>query len=241
MTAHRRIRLARRHGAWLSGLALCLALVRPVWAEPALRVALEDGFRPLAMAADSAYEHALLRQWSKSLDRPILMVSGTDSPDLILGPTEAGIAYYQSEPAAFTARQGGVADLNGLTGGVFCIVSGSPHVDRLSERFSATPERFPRAAEALAAFRSGRCPVLIEDRVLLEPLAERPEWQAFAELLPSLPELAVTLRVSADDSELMSALQPLIERENLTRELMDVWVERIAEQACALDDQLDCR
>ncbi|MFC3609600.1 hypothetical protein [Stutzerimonas tarimensis] len=224
-------------------LALCALLAMPVWAQP-LRVELAGDYRPLLAAEPrtgaGSFERELIDRWAESMGRTVQVAETGGQADLRMGLGEAGIAYYQSEPAALTLREGGLADLNGLEGKSFCVVAGSPHIEHFSERFAASAKRYSSAAQALAGLAAGNCAVLIEDRVLLEEIAAQPEWDGFARVLTSLPELAVTLRVSADDAELLSELQPVVERENLTRELTSAWAQKVRLAACALDARLDC-
>lgn len=219
---------------WIAGTAPLVAAQEP------LRVSLVGTMRPLSVPGAQRYEHELVRHWAQQLGRPVQLVERRDQADVWMGPLDQGLAYYKSEPAALTWRQGGVADLRKLAGQTFCIVEGSPYGAVFAERFQASAKTYPSSAHALAGLRRKQCIAVIEDRLLLEHLLNLPEWQGCARTLPPLPELAITFRVLAEDVALQSALQPLVDRSRLSQAIGRKWLNEVAFEARMLAEGSDC-
>lgn len=222
---------------------LLLGLPALAPAEP-LRVALLGDYRPLSSGAAgpraASFEAALLEAWRPALSPGVVPVDDAASADVRMGPQPDGLAYYQSEPAALTRTEQGLDDWQSLQGRTFCVVEHSPFAAHVAQRFQAEARTYPNAAQALVGIKRGECEAVVEDRALLETVAEQPEWRRYARLLPSMPELAVTFRVQAREAERQSALQPLVDRSVLTRDIQDNWINEVIFQAYVLADTLDC-
>ncbi|MFI8743379.1 transporter substrate-binding domain-containing protein [Stutzerimonas zhaodongensis] len=229
-------------------LRLMLMLVVPVGTQAGvIEAAPVDAYRPLKAAeAESVregFEAAWLERLGEALGREVALVDASVGGDLLFGKLGSGAAYYFSEIAALAANEKGPADWSDLAGELFCVTEESPHTDLVVSRFGGVARTYPSAAQALIGLKLGECQAVVEDRVLLQQIAELPEWRRFNRLLPQPENKPLTLRIEAADT----ALQQRIERFTASKqgsgalaEVTQHWIDEVAFQAYVLADTLDC-
>ncbi|MCF7203403.1 amino acid ABC transporter substrate-binding protein [Pseudomonas oligotrophica] len=205
----------------------CWCLLAGLWLGGATVVAASP--RALSSNADESLETRLLAALPAEL--------AVERARLRLGVAD-GAVYYRSAVAAL-APAGSEFGWDALAGQVFCIAEGHDADELVARRYDATPRRYPSSAHALIGLKLGECKVVVEDVVLLQPLAELPEWQRYNRLLPSLADADRSLGLAADRSDVQERLQRWIRGGELP-ELVRQAVDEVAFQAYVLADTLDC-
>lgn len=227
-------------------LAVLLAMPLGSLAAPLSAVPVGE-YRPLKASetelVTEGFEASLLYRLGDALGREFaLEEAGSVAPDLRLGAVSSGAVYYSSEAAALTSAQAGPESWSDLAGQAVCLEAGSPH-DASMSRFGGLVRRYPSAAQALIGLKLGECEAVVADRVLLEQIAELPEWQRYSRLLPALENSAVTLRLDGIDPALHKQIESVLAGEEGRARLAEVvqhWIDEVAFQAYVLADTLDC-
>lgn len=230
----------------VSGAMFGLLLSGTAAAAPVGAVLVGD-YRPLkaieAEQADAGFESAWLVELGKLLG---IEFEHDDSPShakLHLGAQLSGSAYYSAVPAGLTAAGSGTVGWSSLAGQPFCIVAGSPHGEVVAARFGGKPRVYPSAAQALIGLKLNECRVVVDDAVLLEQIADLPEWRRYNRLLKPLADATTTLRVAANDGALQKKVDLAVSSKPGQEALSAVtqrWIDEVAFQAYVLADTLDC-
>lgn len=227
-------------------LTLLLMPVIPAVAAPLVGTLVGD-YQPLkAMEAEpvsAGFEAALLTLLGKTIDRDISLGRDGEQPDLRIGAVDQGPVYYASALTALTASESGPQSWSELAGQTVCISQGSPHLQSIGTRFGGTARPYPSAAQALIGLKLGECQAVAGDQVLLEQIAQLPEWRRYNHLLPVQESALVKLRVVADAPELQQQIEQALGDERgqlILAEAMQFWIDEVAFQAYVLADTLDC-
>ena len=229
-------------------LRFMLMLMVPIGTQAATIQAVPvDAYRPLKAAeAESlgeGFEAAWLTRLGDYLGRDIALVDTPAKGQLRFGELGSGAAYYSSEIGALAASKAGPADWADLAGEPFCVTSGSPHAEVVRARFGGVARIYPSAAQALIGLKLGECQAVVDDRLLLQQIAELPEWRRYDRLLPALEYPHLTLRVAAADTALQQRIEQIIssaEGQDALAEVTQHWIDEVAFQAYVLADTLDC-
>lgn len=225
---------------------LGVLLAGPAFAAP-LQAVLVGDYRPLKTAEAEPTEQGFEATWLAGLSALVFadlrLENARSAAALRMGQLASGTAYYLAEPAALTAAKSGLADWAALAGEPFCVVAGSPHSALIASRFGGVPRVYPSAAQALIGLKLAECRAVVDDRVLLEQIAELPEWHRYNRLLPRVKGATRSLRIAAADKGLQQRIERVVASES-GRERFAVitqhWIDEVAFQAYVLADTLDC-
>lgn len=210
-------------------------------ADP-LRAVLPE-HRVLSSSEADSFESALLQALVEGLGEKVVIVGQGETSDLQLGGSRSGVAYFQSEPSALTASEGGVTDWPQLRSQTFCVTEANPYAALVEERFGGEPREYPSTAHALIGLKLGECVAVVEDQRLLAEMASLPEWRRYNAVLPALPGAEQVLRLSAESPKLQQRVATLMQgwtEEGRLEELIRFWIDEVAFQAYVLADTLDC-
>jgi polar amino acid transport system substrate-binding protein len=225
---------------------MLLMPVMPAVAAP-LNGVLAGDYQPLrateAEPVSAGFEAALLTRLGKAIDHDISLTRDGAQPDLRIGAVDQGPVYYSSQLTALTASDAGPQSWAELAGQTVCISEGSPHLQSISSRYGGIARPYPSAAQALIGLKLGECQAVAGDQVLLEQIAQLPEWRRYNRLLPVQDAVAVTLRVEADSPALQQQIEQVLAEQQgqaILAEVRQFWIEEVAFQAYVLADTLDC-
>lgn len=225
---------------------LALLLPASTLAAPLSAVAVDD-YRPLKAAEQEllteGFEAVWLASLGKELGRDIVLNDAPAQAELRIGVTASGPAYYSSEIAALTAAETGPAGWAELAGKAFCVTVGSPHLTTVTSRFGAIARVYPSVAQALIGLKLGECEAVVDNRLLLEQIAELPEWRRFNRMLSGLKDAEAELRVQAEDATLQRQIERVMASNRGSKMLSEItqhWIDEVAFQAYVLADTLDC-
>lgn len=229
-------------------LRLMLMLVVPVGTQAGVfEAAPVDAYRPLkaaeAESVGEGFEAAWLVRLGEALGGEVALIDASAKGYLRVGKLDSGAAYYSSEIAALAGNEAGPADWPDLAGEPFCVTEESPHTDLVVSRFGGVARTYPSAAQALIGLKLGECQAVVGDRVLLQQIAELPEWRRFDRLLPKLENKPLTLRIEAADTALQKRIEQFTaskQGEGALAEVTQHWIDEVAFQAYVLADTLDC-
>ncbi len=231
-------------------LQLMIMLAVPVSASTfaaTLEAVSEGAYRPLkaadAEAVEEGFEAAWLATLGEQAGRPIILGKDPSQADIHFGAIDSGVAYYSSHISALTAASSGPARWEDLSGQPFCVTDGSPHADVVELTYGGIARSYPSTAHALIGLKLGECQAVVGDQVLLEQIAELPEWRRYNRLLPSLGERTVNLRIKAEDPRVQDRLEQVAASPQAQKRLASVtqqWIDEVAFQAYVLADTLDC-
>ncbi|WP_417777589.1 amino acid ABC transporter substrate-binding protein [Stutzerimonas xanthomarina] len=229
-------------------LRFALTLMLPVGIQAATLEAVPvDAYRPLKAAeAESlgeGFEAAWLARLGEALGSDISLLDAPEKGQLRFGKLGSGAAYYSSEIGALAASKAGPADWAGLAGKPFCVTTGSPHAELIAARFGGVARIYSSAAQALIGLKLGECQAVVGERVLLQQIAELPEWRRYDRLLPALEYPRLTLRVTTADAALQQRIEQIVaspEGQDALAEVTQHWIDEVAFQAYVLADTLDC-
>ncbi|WP_019339303.1 transporter substrate-binding domain-containing protein [Stutzerimonas stutzeri] len=229
-------------------LRFVFTLMVPVGIQAATLEAVPvDAYRPLKAAEaellGEGFEAAWLARLGEALGSDISLLDAPESGQLRFGKLGSGAAYYSSEIAALVASKAGPTDWAGLAGKPFCSTTGSPHAEVIAARFGGVARIYPSAAQALIGLKLGECQAVVGERILLQQIAELPEWRRYDRLLPALEYPRLTLRVAAADAALQQRIEEIVaspEGQNTLAEVTQHWIDEVAFQAYVLADTLDC-
>lgn len=227
-------------------MTMLLMPAMPAVAAPLTAVLVSD-YQPLrAMETEpvsAGFEAALLTRLGKAINRDISLSKDGEQPDLRIGAVDKGAVYYSSTLTALTASEAGPQSWSELAGQAVCVSDGSPYLESISTRFGGIARPYPSAAQALIGLKLGECQAVAGDQVLLEQIAQLPEWRRYSRLLPLQDAAPLRLRVKADAPALQEQIGQALTGEQgqmMLAEAVQFWIDEVAFQAYVLADTLDC-
>src|SRR5690606_15178639 len=119
----------------------------------------------------------------------------------------------------------------------------SPHLTTVTSRFGAIARVYPSVAQPLIGLKLGECEAVVDNRLLLEQIAELPEWRRFNRMLSGLKDAEVELRVQSEDTTLQRQIERVMASNRGSKMLSEItqhWIDEVAFQAYVLADTFEC-
>ena len=192
----------------------------------------------VAAAAPSALSSSAHDSLETRLVSSLTAERGPQASAPVFASGGAGLVYYRSAVAALASSESDFG-WQALTGQTFCIAEGHGAARLIEQRFAAHARYYPSSANALIGLKLGECQVVVEDLVLLEPLAKLPEWRRYARLLPRLADAERELMVESAEAGERDLLAEWARNGRLDQFIRES-VDEVAFQAYVLADTLDC-